>query len=186
MLHLYHSVGVSLREHAHRYSAETYDVEITDSISLDDSLFLAKRSINDLLRDLLREKRGFKYNLGTGITLRRWNNAINTYDIVKEHSKTKTITVLNQRFNLNSAYEEELKDRLDIWIGEGSGWIVDTIEDMYLDVANYESLPGSSYIILPPELNNLKKGLLNLKNKDNECFKWCQSRFVNPQDKHHE
>ena len=89
MLHLYHSVGVSLREHAHRYSAETYDVEITDSISLDDSLFLAKRSINDLLRDLLREKRGFKYNLGTGITLRRWNNATNTYDIVKERSKTK-------------------------------------------------------------------------------------------------
>ena len=89
MLHLYDSVGVSLREHAHRYSAETYDVEITDSISLDDSLFLAKRSINDLLRDLLREKRGFKYNLGKGITLRRWHNATNTYDIVKEHSKTK-------------------------------------------------------------------------------------------------
>ena len=57
---------------------------------------------------------------------------------------------------------------------------------MYLDVANYESLPGSSYIILPPELNNLKKGLLNLKDKDNECFKWCQSRFLHPQDKHHE
>ena len=57
---------------------------------------------------------------------------------------------------------------------------------MYLDVANYESLPGSSYIILPPELNNRKKGLLNLKNKDNECFKWCHTRFLNPQDKHHE
>ena len=34
--------------------------------------------INDLLRDLLRKKRGFKYNLGTIITLKTWNNATNT------------------------------------------------------------------------------------------------------------
>ena len=46
-----------------KYYAETYDVEVIDNTSLDDSLFLAKRSINDLFRDLLREKRGFKYNL---------------------------------------------------------------------------------------------------------------------------
>ena len=52
----YDSVGISLRKNAHRYSAEAYDTEITGSISLDDSLFLAKRSINDLLRDLLRKK----------------------------------------------------------------------------------------------------------------------------------
>ena len=35
---------------------------------------------------------------------------------------------------MNSAYEE-LKHRLDIWTGEGSGWIKDRIEDMYIDVA---------------------------------------------------
>ena len=56
-------MGIVRSEHAHQYYAETYNVEITDRISLDDSLFLAKRSINDLFRDLLREKRGFKYNL---------------------------------------------------------------------------------------------------------------------------
>ena len=28
------------------------------------------------------------------------------------------------------------------------------------------------------------KGLINLKNKDIECFKWCHVRFINPQDKH--
>ena len=33
---------------------------------------------------------------------------------------------VNQRFNLNSAYEE-LKHRSDIWTGEGSGWIIDNI-----------------------------------------------------------
>ena len=152
------------REHAHKYYAETYDVEVIDNKSLDGSLFLAKRSINDLLRDLLREKRGFKYNLEVVVTLKRWNNATNTYDIETKHIKAKALTVINQRFNLNSAYEE-LKHRLDIWTGEGSGWIVDKIEDRNIDIANYDPLARSGYITLPPELN--KKDLINIKNKDN-------------------
>ena len=160
---------MSRREHTHKYYAATYDVEVIDNTSLSDSLVLAKRSINDLFRNLLREKTGFKYNLVTIVTLKRWNNAINRYDIETIHIKTKETTVTNQRFNLNSAYEE-LKHRLDIWVGLGSGWIIDKIEDINIDIANYDPLAGSSYITLPPELNNSMKGLINLKNKDNEAL----------------
>ena len=184
-LPFYDTVGILRREHAHRYCAETYDVEVMDTKSLDDSLFLAKRSINDLFKDLLREKRGFKYNLGAVITLKRWNNAINTYDIETIHIKTKAIMVTNQRFNLNSAYQE-LKHRLDIWTGLGSGWIIGSIEAIFIDIANYNPLAVSSYILLPPELNNSKKGLINTKNKDYECFKWCHIRFPNPTNSHPE
>ena len=28
------------------------------------------------------------------------------------------------------------------------------------------------------------KDLINLENKDNECFKWCHVRFINFQNKH--
>ena len=44
-------------------------------------------------------------------------------------------------------------------------------------------LKGSSYIKLPQELRNSKKGLINIKNKYNECFRWCHIRHLNPQDK---
>ena len=156
ILPFYDSVGILRREPAHRYCAETYNVEVIDNKNLDDSLFLAKSSINNLFRDLLREKRGFKYNLLSIITLKRWNNEINTYDIETIHIKTKAITVTNQRFNLNSAYQE-LKHRLDIWSGLGSGWIIDSIEAIFIDIANYDQLAGSSYIPLLSELNNPKK-----------------------------
>ena len=43
MLPLYDSVVILRREHAHKYYAEIYDVEIIDSINLDDSLFLSKK-----------------------------------------------------------------------------------------------------------------------------------------------
>ena len=176
-------MGIVRSEHAHQYYAEIYNVEIADRISLDDSLFLAKRSINDLFKDLLREKRGFKYNLEIIVTLKRSNNAINRFHIEKVYIKTHAITVTNQRFNLNSAYEE-LKHRLDIWTGQGSGWIIDKIEEINIGISNYDPLTGSSYIQLPPELNNSMKELINIKNKDNECFKWCNIRSINPTNNH--
>ena len=42
---------------------------------------------------------------------------------------------------------------------------------------------GSSYIKLPQELRNSSKGLINMKNEDNECFRWCHIRYLNPVDK---
>ena len=50
-------------------------------------------------------------------------------------------------------------------------------------MSNYDPLVGSSYFPLPLELRNSMKGLINLKNKDIECFKWCHVRLLNPQNK---
>ena len=164
-------------------TAETYNVEVADRTSLSDSLFLAKSTIIDLFKDPLQEKRGFTYKLSTTITLKIWNNATNTYDIEDAHFNAKAITVTDQVFNLNKAYEK-LKHRLDTWGGRGSGWIVDKIKAIHIKISNYSPLSGSSYIPLPPKLNNSMKVLINLKNKDIEYFKWCHVRFINPQDKH--
>ena len=185
ILPFYNKVGISRRERAYNRYIETYNVEVVDRISLSDSLFLAKSSIVDFFKDFLKEKRGFTYNLMTTITLNLWNNTTNTYDIKTVYFDSGPITVINQRFNLNKAYEI-LKHRLDIWSERGSGWIVDKIEDIKINIANYEPLAGSSYIPLPPELNNSMKGLTDLKNKDGECFKWCHIRFINPTNSHPE
>ena len=68
-------------------------------------------------------------------------------------------TVINRRYHLNDLFEEIL-NLLDIWINEGSGWIIDKIEGLYINVANYEPLLGGSYIPLPKVLNNSMKGLI--------------------------
>ena len=185
ILPLYDSVGISKRERAFKNYAETYEVEVVDRISLSDSLFLAKSSIIDLFSDLLEEKRGFKYVLLATITLKRWNNAINRYDIETIYINFEAVTVTNQRFNLIKSYEK-LQNTLDIWTGQGSGWIVDKIKGLYINISNYDPLAGSSYITLPPELNNPMKGLINIENKDTECFKWCHTRFINPTNSHSE
>ena len=55
--------------------------------------------------------------------------------------------------------------------------------ELYINVTNYEPLSGSSYIPLPKILNNSKKGLINIKNKDYKCFMCCHVRLINPQNR---
>ena len=73
--------------------------------------------------------------------------------------KSKEITVINQRFYLNNAYEQ-IKNRIDRWESEGSGWFVDRIEVINIEISNYEPLAAGSYIKSPKELSHLKKGLI--------------------------
>ena len=184
ILPFYDSVGISRKQHAFRNYAEI-EVEVVDRICLSDSLFLTKSSIIDLFLDLLKEKRGFKYILSVKVTLKRWNNETNTYDIDTIFRNSDTITVTTKRFDLDAAYET-LKHRWSIYSGEGSGWIIDKIEDIWINISNYDPLAGSSYIPLPSKLNNPKKGLINIKNRDTECLKWCHIRFINPTNSHPE
>ena len=58
----------------------------------------------------------------------------------------------------------------DAWINERSGWNIESIESQYINISTYRPLSGSSYINLPIELRNPRKGLLNIKNKDQKCF----------------
>ena len=70
--------------------------------------------------------------------------------------------------------------RIDNWINEGSGWIVELIESQYINISTYRPLSGSSYIKLPVELKSTKKGLMNIKNNNQKCFLWCHVRHINP------
>ena len=70
------------------------------------------------------------------------------------------------------------------WISEGSGWTIQSVDSHHLNIVKYRPMKGSSYIQLPQELRNSSKGLINLKNIDNECFRWCHIRHLNKQDKY--
>ena len=87
--------------------------------------------------------------------------------------------------NLEMSLENKMNDVAE-WLKEGSGWTTDGVLEHYFNLVNYKPLEGKSYIPLPKELQNSLKGLINLKNEDNECFRWCHIRHLNPQDVHPE
>ena len=73
---------------------------------------------------------------------------------------------------------------IDVWINEGSGWIVESIESQYINISTNRSLSGSSYMNLPVKLKSPRKGLINIKNKDQKCFLWYHVRHINPSKEH--
>ena len=101
------------------------------------------------------------------------------FTLIHQQKRNKSRILFNESF-------EEILNKLDIWINEGSGWIIDNVEGLYINVTSYEPLLGGSYIPLPKALNNSLKGLINLKNKDHKCFMWCHVRLVNPTNSHPE
>ena len=106
ILPFYDSVGISRKQHALRCYAETYNVEVIDTKSLADSSILATSSSTDLFSDLLQEKSPFKYVLLVVITLKRWNNAINRFDIETIYIRSEAVTLTSQRSNLSTSYEK--------------------------------------------------------------------------------
>ena len=59
------------------------------------------------------------------------------------------------------------------------------ISSLDLHAAKYEPIGGSSYIPLLKFLA-AKKAIINLRNEDDECFKWTITRALNPVEKNSE
>ena len=121
--------------------------------------------------------KGFKYKITVNISLSKEKlNGETEYSSVYFNSVTKT--VINLVFSLDKSFEEILC-RIDNWINEGSGWIINSINEEYVNISGYAPLLGSSFIELPNELKNSREGLINIKNNDNKCFLWCLVRHIN-------
>ena len=153
----------------------SYEVELVEKKDPIEQLEATKSSIKDLFTDLLNETKGFKYQITLKVTLKKYKpNGEIEFRPVYFNSTTKT--VINHKFSLENAFQEILY-RIDNWINEGSGWIVELIESQYINISTYRPLSGSSYVKLPTELKN---GLINIKNNDQKGFLWCHDRHVNP------
>ena len=127
--------------------------------------------------------KGFKYQITMNIKLSKWKVNGNTeFASVFFNSLTKAVINLDFDSLIDKSFEEILY-RINNWINEGSGWIVDSILSEYLNVSKCAPLFGSSFIELFGELRHPKKGLINIKNKDNKCFLWCHVRHLNLVDK---
>ena len=73
---------------------------------------------------------------------------------------------------------------INVWINNGSGWNVESVESQYINISTYRPLAGSCYMDLPAELRSPRKGLINVKNKDEKCFLWGYVGHINPSKEH--
>ena len=102
-----------------------YKVETTDKKDSLAQLEASKSSIKDLFNDLLDETKGFKYQITLKILLkknkRHWNWIFTRLFQFNNKNSDKSKIDLDKSF-------QEILYRIDNWISEGSGWIVESVK----------------------------------------------------------
>ena len=84
--------------------------------------------------------------------------------------------------DLNELYQkmtDQILEGIAKYNKGGSNFIFKQILSLEIHTVQYEPLGGSSYIELPESLAN-KKAVINLNNKNNQCFKWAVTRALHP------
>ena len=61
----------------------------------------------------------------------------------------------------------------------GQGGIFDKIIDLRVHIDKYNPITAKSYIPLPDKIKK-KEAIINIKNEDNQCFKWSVTRALFP------
>ena len=68
---------------------------------------------------------------------------------------------------------DSLMTRAHHFLRQGNNWQIISVNSQYIDILVYKPLEGSSYIELPKESHNSKKGLVNINNEDQKCLIYC-------------
>ena len=117
--------------------------------------------------------RGVKFQLALKVQLRKGNpDGSEEYtDPVLRRKQEALLGASEINEALDKAFPHIL-ELLEKWTQRGSGWAVDRVDTLWLDIARYQPLRGGSYIPLPAAVKN-KKAVVNVKNKDDHCLRWA-------------
>ena len=99
------------------------------------------------------------------------------------HARSRT-HVIHTNFDENyEVMKDHALNNLERIKNMASGWRLHHIIKLVVQVTRYEPLAGNRYMI--PLLRKLmgKRAIANMKNNDNECFKWAVTRVLHPVSK---
>ena len=163
---------------------KSFEIDIKNNKDPLAQLQNTRKVIENHIISLIRSMKGLKFVETLKVTFKKTVNDKTVYKTAYFNSKPQIIinnTEIPESLQLS---KQKILNMIAQWISEGSGWTIESVDNHYLNIVQYQPMKGSSYIELPQELKHHRKGLINMKNKDNECFRWCHIRYLNPQDKY--
>ena len=162
---------------------KSYEISIKNNKDPLAQLQNTRKAIEYHIISRLTSMKGLKFVETLMVTLKKLAKDEIVYKTAYFNSKPQTIINNIETPEALQLSKQQILNMIAQWISEGSGWTIESVDNHYLNIVQYQPMKGSSYIKLPQELRNSAKGLINMKNEDNECFRWCHIRHLNPQDK---
>ena len=144
----------------------------------------SQNSLREKFAELLQKKGPFKAYFTLQVEFKKsfTKDGEVFFKFTQPYFNSSARAILNE-FETTDFYNntvEEIVNRIARLIFKGSGWVIESIHNFYLNIVSYVPLKGRSYFPLPEELRHHRKGLINLKNDDNRCFLWCHVRHLHP------
>jgi hypothetical protein len=168
-----------LLPHAIRGFLKGYQMQIEDSDDPIRSLEEATPKIIEIINRELQELGSVKFSLALRIKMSKDSD---TYATPTFFSKKVIVLNDNDEIILDDIFAAMIES-IETFTNEGSGWEVETVETLWLNIAKYQPLRGGSYIDLPKVLKN-KKVIINVKNKDDNCLRWALRSALFPASDH--
>ena len=162
---------------------KSYEIGIKDNKDNLVQLQNTRLAISRLFNKILNDTKGFKFVETLKVTFMKMKDGDYIYKCAYFNSQAQIVMNPNDFLSSLEFAQQHIMNKIGVWLSEGSGWTICSIDEHYLNTVVYEPMKGNSYIPLPVKLQNSAKGLINIQNKDNECFRWCHIRYLNPQNK---
>ncbi|XP_033239472.1 uncharacterized protein [Drosophila pseudoobscura] len=158
-----------------RFPLKSYRVHSNKSeqIDLKEFFYDCKNDIINLLRHCMSEYRSIKYNLKVyGLYVK------NTDDESLTETMKHFITPYNPIYE-NELIDDHLNDTIENLITlssefqeKDSGWAIKCFKYFELTMIKLEHIAANRFIQAPKKIKS-RNALINVKNDDDFCFKWC-------------
>ena len=174
---------ISEKRRALKGFTKSYEIDLKTDRDALVQLQNTRLTISKLFNTILNNTKGFKFVETLKVTFVKRKDDDNIYKPAYSNSRAQIVINPNDFIPSLQLSQQQILNRIAVWLSEGTGWTIRSLDEHYINTVVYDPLKGSSYIPLPVELRNSSRGLVNLKNEDNECFRWCHIRYLNPQEK---
>ena len=125
----------------------------------------------DFIKKLISKYRELNTNSDLFLEYKEKEKEIEKEETYFLSSKAQIIT--SEKDVIKFIKNRSILDKLEDLNLKESGKVVDETKTHIINIYKYKPLGGSSYIELPEERAGKRNGLLNIRNNDNMCFKWC-------------
>ena len=179
----YKSIKIKQLNKALKGYPKSFEISIINNKDPLKQLQNTRKAIEYHITRKLKSMKGLKFIETLMVTFKKIVNSEIVYKTAYFNSKPQTIINNVEIPEALQLSKEQILNIIAQWISEGSGWTIESVDNHHLNIVQYQPMKGYSYSKLPQELRNSSKGLINMKNEDNECFRWCHIRHLNPVDK---
>ena len=162
----------------------------TETQRMDQQVFFKETllTLQSHLQKTPQEKKGVKWNLMYHCTLEmpdKYRTEPMTYEGYFRTPHPITSTYPQQLEEQLNMAMETVEERMAIFMQAGSGWTLSRNHALVLEMVDYQPFGGSSYLELPKDVYDTK-AIANVKNQDQECFKWSILSALHPTSIHAE